>query len=254
MHAMRFREKKNDGYTLVEILVALTMTVVVLGSIFYAFKSQQDSYVVQSQVTVMQQTLRGAMYMITRDAQMAGYYMNFDAGDYTMNWDNLDGDNETIRPLLYARNNVTGVTGIRNGTDVIVIMKASLTEGRELETGEYASGTTLSFDFDLDGDGDHDLNQNFCGVLVKSDLSGSEFFHLDGSGNLVGSLSEEYSEGDRIHRADVVIYFVDDDINDDGNSDDPGLRRNNLGNNSGADLVAENIETLQVRYQLDDGT
>jgi len=44
---------------------------------------------------------------------MAGYYTNFDPDDYTMDWDNLDGDNETIRPLLYVRNDVTGVTGIR---------------------------------------------------------------------------------------------------------------------------------------------
>jgi type II secretory pathway pseudopilin PulG len=240
--------RNNNGYTLVEILVALAMAVVVLGSIFFAFKSQQDSYVVQSQVTVMQQTLRGAMYMITRDVQMAGYYTNFDPDDYTMNWDNLDGDDETIQPLLYARNNLAaGGDGVRDGTDVMVIVKGSLTEGRELGAAEYASGSTLSLSGnDLDGDGDDDLQAGYCGVLVQSDLGRAEFFELSGSGSVSGSLSDDYAEGDRIHRADVIIYYVDDD------SDRPGLRRNNLGNNDGAELVAENIENFQVQYQLDD--
>jgi prepilin-type N-terminal cleavage/methylation domain-containing protein len=250
VQVMRPNRWNNEGFTLVEILIALSITVVVMGSIFYAFKSQQDSYVVQSQVTTMQQTLRGSMYMLTRDVQMAGYYTNFDPDDYTMDWDNLDGDNETIRPLLYIRNDVTGVTGIRNNTDVIVIVKASLIEGRELGSTEHASGSTLSLTTsDLDGDGDDDLQADYCGVLVKSDLSRAEFFELDGSGGLVGSLTETYSQGDRIHRADVIKYYVDDD------PDRPGLRRHNLGNNeSGGQLVAENIENLQVRYQLNSGT
>ena len=249
MQVMRPNRWNNEGFTLVEILIAMSITVVVMGSIFYAFKSQQDSYVVQSQVTTMQQSLRGSMYMLTRDAQMAGYYTNFDPEDYTMDWDDLDGDNETIRPLLYVRNDVTGVTGIRDGTDVIVIVKASLTEGRELDSSEYASGSTLSLTtHDLDGDGDDDLADKY-GVLVQSDLSRAEFVQLDGSGDLVGSLIESYSEGDRIHRADVIKYYVDDDANR------PGLRRHNLGNNeSGGQLVAETIEHLQIRYQLNSGT
>jgi len=242
MEVMRPDRWNNEGFTLVEILVAIGITVVVMGSIFYAFKSQQDSYVVQSQVTTMQQTLRGGMYMLTRDVQMAGYYTSFDPEDYTMDWDNLDGDTETIRPLLYARNNITGVTGIRNNTDVIVIVKASVTEGRELTSSEYASGSTLNVNASF-------LDENYCGVLVQSDLGRAEFFELDGSGDLMGSLTESYSQGDRIHRADVIKYYVDDDANR------PGLRRHNLGNNeSGGQLVAENIENLQIRYQLDSGT
>jgi len=208
MQVMRPNRWNDKGFTLVEILVAIAITVVVMGSIFYAFKSQQDSYVVQSQVTTMQQTLRGGMYMLTRDVQMAGYYTNFDPNDYTMDWDNLDGDNETIRPLLYVRNDVTGVTGIRNNTDMIVIVKASLTEGKELTSSEYASGSTLNLtDNDLDGDGDDDLADK-CGVLIQSSLSRAEFVELDGSGDLVGSLAESYSQGDRIHRADVIKYYV----------------------------------------------
>ena len=243
MQVMRPNRWNNEGFTLVEILIAIAITLVVMGSIFYAFKSQQDSYVVQSQVTDMQQTLRGGMYVLTRDVQMAGYYTNFVSKGYTMSWAN----NQTIRPLLYAWNNVTGVTGIRDGTDVIVIVKASLTDGRPLYSTEEAYDTTLNVSASF-------LNPYYSGVLVANDLSRAEFFELGGTGNLVvndddAALDERYSEGDRIHRADVIKYYVDDD------PDRPGLRRHNMGNNeSGGQLVAENIENLQIRYQLDSGT
>jgi prepilin-type N-terminal cleavage/methylation domain-containing protein len=242
MQVMRPNRWNNGGFTLVEILIAIAITLVVMGSIFYAFKSQQDSYVVQSQVTTMQQTLRGGMYMLTRDVQMAGYYTNFASKEYTMSWAN----NQDIRPVFYALNDVTGVTGIRDGTDVIFIVKASLTDGRQLYSGEEAYETTLNVSASF-------LNSYYSGVLVLNDLSRAEFFELGGSGNLVvndddGKLDEIYSQGDRIHRADVIKYYVDDD------PDRPGLRRHNIGNNeSGGQLVAENIENLQIRYQLDSG-
>jgi len=268
MQAMRPNRWNNKGFTLVEILVAIAITVVVMGSIFYAFKSQQDSYVVQSQVTTMQQTLRGGMYMLTRDVQMAGYYTSFDPEDYTMDWDNLDGDTETIRPLLYVQNDVTGVTGIRNNTDMIVIVKADIEKGRELESDDwgkegYTSITLTSWkdendidraarDLDGDGDSDPDIKEGYCAVIIQDDLSRAEFFEVTNNSDTVTiskSLSETYSQGARIHRADVIKYYVDDD------PDRPGLRRHNLGNNeSGGQLVAENIENLQIRYQLDTGT
>jgi prepilin-type N-terminal cleavage/methylation domain-containing protein len=244
MQVMRHNRWNNGGFTLVEILVAIAITLVVMGSIFYAFKSQQDSYVVQSQVTTMQQTLRGGMYMLTRDVQMAGYYTNFASKEYTMSWAN----NEDIRPVLHAWNdNSVANDGIRDGTDIIFIVKASLTDGRQLYSTEEAYETTLNV-------GASFLNPNYSGVLVLNDLSQAEFFELGGSGNLVvndddGKLDERYSGGDWIHSADVIRYYIDDD------PDRPGLRRHNIGNNESAgQLVAENIENLQIQYQVDTGT
>ena len=80
------------GFTLIELLVAIALGMVILAGLFRTFKVQQDSYVIQDQVSAMQQNLRAAMYMITRDLQMAGYYTNFDRNNRTMDWNDLDGD------------------------------------------------------------------------------------------------------------------------------------------------------------------
>jgi type IV pilus assembly protein PilW len=245
----------DRGFTLVELLVAMAITLVVMGAIFLTFKSQQDSYIIQDQITATQQNLRAAMYILTRDIQMAGYYTNFDADQYTMNWDDLDGDNEIIRPLIYARNNVAdgGGDNIKDNTDVIVIVKASI-EGRTLGAGEDATAGIITLTSrDLDGDGNDDLNDTGkkYGILAKEDLSAAEFFEVDSAaGNITppGGLTQNYDVGDWIFRADVISYRVDE------NATNPGLRRRNLGSDNGYQVVAENIDNLQFQYLLSDGT
>jgi len=253
MNKKNQKKLTDQGFTLVELMVALAISLVVMGSIFLTFKSQQDSYVIQDQITAMQQNLRSAMYMLTRDIQMAGYYTNFDADQYTMDWDDLDGDTEPIRPLIFGQNNVAGGSGVKNNTDEIVIVKAS-SEGRPLVAGEDATAGTITLTTrDLDGDGDDDLNNTGkkYGLLVKEDLSTAEFFEVDsasGAINPPGGLAQNYGEGDLIFRADVVIYRIDEDATN------PSLRRRNLGSDNGYRVIAENIDNIQFRYLLNDGT
>ncbi len=225
-----------------ELLVAITISLVVMGTVFFTFKSQQDSYVEQDQVSEMQQNVRSAMYLITRDLQMAGYYTNFDPLTYTMDWDNL-GTNESVRPLIYAHNDlaVSG-DGVKDNTDLIVIVKASA-KGRQLTAAEGATGSTVDPSLrDVDN-----LTAGKCALLVKEDLTRAEFFQVQensGDMSLTYALSETYEENDWIFRADVIIYFV----NDDGE-----LRRNNLGTQEGAQLIVENIRDLQFQYLLNTG-
>jgi type IV pilus assembly protein PilW len=65
--------KNNKGFTIVELLVAMAISLVVMGSIYSVYQTQQKSYIVQEQVTVMQQNLRAGMTMLTRDIRTAGY-------------------------------------------------------------------------------------------------------------------------------------------------------------------------------------
>jgi type IV pilus assembly protein PilW len=61
------------GFTLVELMVAMAISLLVIGSIYSVYRSQQKSYLVQEQVAAMQQNLRAGMTMLTRDIRMAGY-------------------------------------------------------------------------------------------------------------------------------------------------------------------------------------
>lgn len=247
------------GFTIIELLIAIALGLVILAGLFRTFKVQHDSYVVQDQVSAMQQNLRAAMYLITRDLQMAGYYTNFDRTARQMDWNDLDGDNnpdtnmETGRPLIFAVNNASGVD-IKTDTDVIVIVKASREEGRLLGIGEGASTSNISLSsWNLDSEAGDDLNRlagtKKYGVLVKNDLNYAELFHLDTSGNIDPPLAQNYTTNDRVHRADIIIYKIDDST-----PTRPCLVRKNLGSNNGYQVVAENIDNLQFRYLLDDGS
>jgi type IV pilus assembly protein PilW len=250
------------GFTLIELLVAIALGMVILAGLFRTFKVQHDSYVIQDQVSAMQQNLRAAMYFITRDLQMAGYYSNFDRNSRQLDWNDLDGDSnpannmETGRPLLFAVNhpNVPTGVGIKAGTDVIIIVKAG-SEAHRLGSGEGASGGVITLSSrDLDGDGTADLNSTSkkFGLLVKQDLSFADFFQVDSaSGNITppAGLVENYTSGDTVFRTDIIIYRVDDST-----PTRPCLVRKNLGNDAGYQVIAENIDNLQFRYQLNDGT
>ncbi len=64
---------RRHGFSLVELLVAMAITGVVMAAVFKIYTTQQDSYLVQEQVAEMQQNIRIAKYILTREIRMAGY-------------------------------------------------------------------------------------------------------------------------------------------------------------------------------------
>lgn len=67
----KFRQSKK-GFTMVEILVAMVVTLLSLGAIYSTFFNQHKSYVLQEETTVMNQNLRIALFYIIREIRMAG--------------------------------------------------------------------------------------------------------------------------------------------------------------------------------------
>jgi type IV pilus assembly protein PilW len=67
------KEKLNtQGFTLVELLVAMAVSLLALGAIYSTFLNQFKSYQVQEEVAAMQQNIRAAMYHMQREIRMAG--------------------------------------------------------------------------------------------------------------------------------------------------------------------------------------
>ena len=64
---------QENGVTLVELLVAMTIGLAVMAAIYSTYNSQQQQYLVQEQVSGMQQNLRASVYFIARETRMAGY-------------------------------------------------------------------------------------------------------------------------------------------------------------------------------------
>lgn len=65
-------DKKENGFTLVELLVALAIGLILLGGIYSVYRSQQKSFVLQEQVASMHQNIRSAMYFMSREIRMCG--------------------------------------------------------------------------------------------------------------------------------------------------------------------------------------
>jgi type IV pilus assembly protein PilW len=63
----------QKGFTLVELLVAMTLSLMVLGAIVTTFYVQSQSYRNQQQIVEMQENARAGIDMMCREFLMAGY-------------------------------------------------------------------------------------------------------------------------------------------------------------------------------------
>jgi type IV pilus assembly protein PilW len=126
------RQASQKGFTIVELLVAMTISLVVMGAVYSTYRSQQNSYIIQDQVAGAQQNLRAAMYSLTRELRMAGFNGNKGAGNsfgitvatgstVTFTSDNGAGSNygngvvdsdETITYFLDGSNNLRRQVGV----------------------------------------------------------------------------------------------------------------------------------------------
>ncbi|MCW5200417.1 PilW family protein [Desulfobulbus sp. F4] len=73
MSDMKRKYLKSNGFTLIELMIAIAMVSLLAGAMYSVYSIQQKSYTVQEQVTEMQQKMRSALDIMTRDLRMAGY-------------------------------------------------------------------------------------------------------------------------------------------------------------------------------------
>ena len=145
--------KKNSskGFTLLEVLVATTLTGVVMGGVYSTYYSQQKSYVAQEQVAAMQQNLRAAMFYMEREIRMVG----------------------------------CDPTGLAD-PGVITATATSVNFTEDLDgDGTLSADENITYslnDSDADGTVDH-LDRN--GQMVAENIDALDFVYLDETGNVL---------------------------------------------------------------------
>lgn len=63
----------EDGFTIVELMISLLIGGIIMAGVVSAFLSQHKSYLVQDDTVFMQENLRAAVEIMTRDLRMIGY-------------------------------------------------------------------------------------------------------------------------------------------------------------------------------------
>ncbi len=136
MHLKMKANHNESAFTLIELMITLLVAAVVLGGIYQLFWAHQHHYIVQDKLVEMQQDIRAAMDIMSRDLRMAGYdpsdsadagFKEANATSVKFTYD-LDGDgnittavpNETVTYKLNDDTDGDGISslGRRNGVGV----------------------------------------------------------------------------------------------------------------------------------------
>lgn len=153
--------RRNQGFSLIELMVSAAIVIIVMVGITRAFTTQHQTYVVVDQVTEAQQNLRAVVDLIERDVRRAGFMVPRHAA--VCGWDQTTGPD-----TLFVSN-----------TDVILTVFELEGAGEDLSGGLGApvknvnssswgpnSGGSFSFTLertwadveDADGDGNDDVD------------------------------------------------------------------------------------------------
>jgi type IV pilus assembly protein PilW len=65
--------RKKNGFTLIELLASILISVVLMAGFYSVFFSQQKAFSAQEQVAEMNQNIRAALDLMTREIRLAGY-------------------------------------------------------------------------------------------------------------------------------------------------------------------------------------
>lgn len=165
--------KNNFGFTLIELLVAMVISTIVAAGIFTAYKSQQDTQLAQEQIVEMQQNLRAALYILTREIRMAGYDPD-GTGDYGIS---SPGDGSSSDPLIFIY--------------------------YDDDAGAPKITTINLYDSTVDpGNTEDEIQITASGSAIAENISVLQFTYLDKDGNLIPTPK---SNIDQIRSIHIVI-------------------------------------------------
>ena len=161
------KELRTQGFTAIEIMLAIAIAGIVMASFYSVYISQQSSYLQQEEVASMHQNIRSALFYMGRDIRMAG----------------LDPTGRAGAGIVKAEENLIQITEDLWGQD------GNGPPDGDIEDTQEDITYTLA---DMDGDGQaDDLVRKTGGQnnLIAENIKSLIFDYLDGNGNSTGTLS-----------------------------------------------------------------
>lgn len=233
--------KKQNGFTLVELLVTLAVALIVIASLSSSFVFQQKTYDRQQQINEMVQNARAAMDLMSSELMMTGYGVTSTALSTWLNWAGVTFGND---PVVIE----DGAGAL--GSDIINVAGCFDGPATTLSANASSGDTTLSV---ADGsEFNTTTKSNICinGIerAVVTGVSG-DTLTIDTDPGTAGNqgLSDSYDTSAMtvdICVVKIISYSIVQETDASGNTVYTLKRNENLG--AGRQPLAENVIDLQV--------
>lgn len=252
------RATRQQGFTLVELMVAVTISLLLLAGLSTLFMTNNHAQMEIERGNRQVENGRYAMQIVASDLRNAGYYGEFDASALAMPAtapDPCDTDIAVIRGAIALHvqgydgaNPLECLADVRDGTDILVVRHTATCAVGDADCDTAAAGgpflqaSACNNTFEL---GSGNVANYYQVSAVDTDLS----LHRRDCNAAAGS-----GTAAPVRRLLTYIYFIAN------NSDDkdgvPTLKRAELISKSGAVSVeivplADGIENLQLEYGID---
>ena len=249
----------QKGFSLIELMVAITIALIIVGAIGYFYLGTRQAYRSTDNLSQLQENQRVALDVIARDIRMAGYVGCVNIGGSQINV-TAKPPAPSITPSTMAQIYKDGAgwvnpTGIARvvGTDVIEVRFASGSANVE------SKALTSTADIKIYGNPAKFAAND---VLMVSDCSNTDIFKATtvsasttpvtiahGAGvNTAVFLSKVYDKNATIMAFHDVSYFIGTNpitLNKELYRFDAGIAT------ATPEAIAENVENMQAKYGLD---
>ena len=239
---MELKFRKSKGLTLIELLLALAISGILMAAIYRTFIGQHKTYSVQEQVVDMQQNARGAISRMMREIRMAGF------GNVSSVLPNFTANGGPFNNIINSSDNKNIVDG--QMTDQVTIIGAF--EQVSTLASEATPGTSTIQLAGKASEFDPANRKYICiGGLETHTIS-----YVDTVGNTI-TLNENVVNRFPIDtpvpvfKVKAITYRLRPD---NLNPNMPVLTREDRTDGGGSQVVAENIDNLQFRYVMEDGS
>jgi len=249
--------KQQKGLTLVELMVAMVLSLVLIGGVSQTYLSSKQTYRLTEAQSRIQENGRFALHLLTRDIRMADFWGCLtNASDINNLLTNTAGVYDYSEGLEATNN-----TGL-NGSDTITL-KGAFNNGLHVVEPGASGGGIVATAAALKVTDDSGLLENEI-ILVTDCLAGDifqvtndpgtggaagkdEVGHNTGGtqvpGNNTQNFSKVYDKDASVYRLESKTYFIQA-----GASGEPGLHVTKNGITS--ELV-EGVENMQILYGVD---